>query len=944
MRDPRHLFLLTRRCSVAGRPRSRRAAACALAMLAGLASPAAADDTQPLLQWFEARWLTMEARTPDIFMAGYGGIWIPPVSKCVDPNSAGFDVFDRFDLGSPASPTVYGTEAGLRALISELHRANTLVYVDSVMNHNAARSAVNAGFITAGGFPGFVLNLSGDVWGDFHDGSTQSTNPDSPNFNLWEGDLVGLIDIAQEKNYVYIRHPVAAGNPQNIPAGTIRNLPNPANTRVYPDLQLTPSPGIQEPGLPPNQFRNPATNQVWTFTQFNTSDPTAGDPVPENATGLLLRWTQWMMDDLKVDGFRLDAAKHVPPWFWNNLWDASVYRRRITPAGSRWTPFSFGEVVGGGPFQFSDYVRKDGFGNRDILDLGGAGALRDLLNAGGFGSWSSVLSAHADNIDGFNNGTVGVNHVYSHDNGSEGNGASIPALPAPEKWALPMNAYLLLRPGPVIVYHNSRELIATLPTNTNRFWPREGNPTALGFNQAAGVADANLTRLVRLAFGHARGEFRPISGWNPDAGNAPSNFDDVLSFERRTNLGGGNFVSSIVASVSDRNDGGYVRRTLDTSFNPGTRLHELTGAAADPVVNNQNAIAQTVTVGADRRITVSIPNNRNSAGVFHGRGYVAYGPAAPSGTLTLVGASTPIPADDASVPVHRRRLTPIDVIDAPSFTIRLQTAKTDPLDPDWDDNALFRIDRGFVDFNGNGGVDVGESSPTVPGYEQFLTSRLPIAGANPPREFGLYEQTIDTSLLDEGTHYLSVVAFRRRTDGGLPILTEFRRVFYVDRAPPQVSFSPPSSPVQTPAFTFSIDAPDRTVTRVHVLLNLPSGTDPRPLCNASNQASQFDRSTFRRTVNRLPAGANSATVVAFELSGRSSVTRYDNIVSVVGTGDVNGDASLSVEDLYTFATIPGYAPEADMDGNGTITPADRSLLELLLRTGELPAMRAGQRP
>ena len=48
----------------------------------------------------------------DVFAAGYGQMWVPPPEKAgLSGSNVGYEVFDRFDLGSPESPTLYGTEA-----------------------------------------------------------------------------------------------------------------------------------------------------------------------------------------------------------------------------------------------------------------------------------------------------------------------------------------------------------------------------------------------------------------------------------------------------------------------------------------------------------------------------------------------------------------------------------------------------------------------------------------------------------------------------------------------------------------------------------------------------------------------------------------------------------------------------------------------------------------
>src|SRR2546423_12520798 len=86
----------------------------------GVASDVSAPVT---LQWFESTWSTIEKRMPDVMAAGYGGIWTPPPGRADQGNlSVGYDVYDRFDLGSAGNPTLYGTENGIKSMIDQLHR------------------------------------------------------------------------------------------------------------------------------------------------------------------------------------------------------------------------------------------------------------------------------------------------------------------------------------------------------------------------------------------------------------------------------------------------------------------------------------------------------------------------------------------------------------------------------------------------------------------------------------------------------------------------------------------------------------------------------------------------------------------------------------------------------------------------------------------------------
>jgi glycosidase len=886
--------------------RPRLGSALAILALAGLAPAASADEV--MLQWFENSWENLELRMPDFFLAGYNATWLPPVMLPGDPTSPGYDQFDKFNLGTPNNQTIYGTEAGFRQVVEQFHRAGANVYVDTILNHASGRSG-NEGFMDAGAYPGFWLNppANGDKpiggnWGDFHNGTTQSVDPGGPNYNVWTGDLVGLIDINQGSTNFFIRHPVTEGDPNNIPAGTIRNRPNENNYRFYPDLDLEPK-----------IFTEPISGRQWEIYPFNTENPMEGDPVLENATGLLMRHCQWMLDDIGIDGFRLDAIKHVPQWFWNEFYDAAVFDRRKNPDGTTGTAFSFGEAVTD-PGTMLSYVRKDGFGFRDTLDLNGAGAVRNLVNQRGFGNWQDVLNAHIDVADdGFNNGSVGVNHVYSHDNGSNGDGGSAPGLPFDDKAAWHAFAYVLMRPGPSIVYYNAREMHDRFAFRG--FWPREGNPEALGVDKNGTSLNPRLTDLVKISNNYGRGQFDILS------------LDgDVMVFQRS-----GNGAANVLVGVNDSFATGFDTRSVVTGFAQGTILQELTGNASDPSVDPNNAIFDTVTVGANGVVTIRVPRNKTNS-FEHNRGYVIYGPAAPSGALTVSPTTMTLPASSGSEPVYSRRLTTVPVVQATDVSVTLTTTQTDPQDPNTDDNAIFRVGRGFVDLNGSGSwdIDAGEFR----GWEQFTTINAPLLD-NPGVGQGLYRQIVDTSVLPEGYNYLNAVAFRNRNAGD-PITGDFRKVIYVDLEDPDVSVEPIGVDCVNGSGTLRFTNTDGTVTDMWVFVNLPDGA-PIPALNSSSKAFDFDRGVFVFPFSGLSGGANSVTVVTHErpmgMLVRESVTRLD--FSVGGeTGDVNADGVVDADDLYAIEFLSGFVCEADLNGDGTVNSLDAELLADLVRDGE----------
>ncbi len=383
----------------------------------------AVDRSEPaILQMFEARWDTIEDRMADIFEVGYGQMWLPPPQRADSGNqSVGYDVFDRFDLGSPRKETLYGTETSLKSSIASAHDASVKMYTDFVPNHDGFRNKNTPNFAAQGGYPGFVLSAPGDTYGDFHNPAI-SYEQDAVN-----GSLFGLIDIAHEKNHSYIRQPIAGGVAGNIPTGSIYNRPDPNNARFYTDQ-----------GLGGIEFTDPALGGG-TFTRynFNLDSPLAGDPIAENATGLLMRNMQYMIQAIGVDGFRVDAARHMPTWVMNYL-DNAVFRAslRTNLDGTIQPIYMFSEVADGNADAVQPYIRRDlpnklgispsdttVHGNRDALDFPLFWAMVGNLSSNGTqNNWHQYPHCEHDENDRpagsqvwDSDGSQGVTFVDSHD-------------------------------------------------------------------------------------------------------------------------------------------------------------------------------------------------------------------------------------------------------------------------------------------------------------------------------------------------------------------------------------------------------------------------------------------------------------------------------------------------------------------------------------------------
>src|SRR5271170_1168509 len=106
-------------CSRNARRRWARLAPVVASVMAVSSMPARGQSynvSQPvILQDFDSSYLSIENKMPDIFQSGYGAVYLPPPGYSTDtdengvPNSVGYDVYNRFDLGTAAQPTTYGT-------------------------------------------------------------------------------------------------------------------------------------------------------------------------------------------------------------------------------------------------------------------------------------------------------------------------------------------------------------------------------------------------------------------------------------------------------------------------------------------------------------------------------------------------------------------------------------------------------------------------------------------------------------------------------------------------------------------------------------------------------------------------------------------------------------------------------------------------------------------
>jgi len=898
--------------------RAAAAAAIACAWPALGAGRASAEDVSApvILQYFESTYRTIEKRAPDIFNAGYGAIYTPPPGRADQGNfSVGYDPYDRFDLGKSGNPTLYGTQAGLKTLVGEIHKFGDH-YIDFVINHNGYSNLGTPGFLQAGGYPGMFLAdpLAASRPGVYPDGDFNSAF-------AWgdiRGRLAGLIDIDHGTNITAVRNPVPGFN-NNIPAGTVpaygrlANVPDETNRRFYPDRQLQPI-----------LVYDPHTGeQNIAVYPFNRANPMAGDPVEENVTGYLMRNAQWLVQAIGVDGFRIDAAKHVEG-FSLDYFDRAVYRAsfRTLLNGQQKQVFSWCEAYDGNPDYLQTFVQKTidpndpgriG-GNRDTLDFPLYFALRDNLTSNGYqNNWYNVRSASLDLYDdGLHNGSQGVMFAQSHDDAG-------PAL------GNVANAYVLMHPGNAVVYFNAREF------GTNRDFPKDGRGDALG-----GMWGNAIPGLVDIRNRWGRGNY--VERWIEK---------ELFAFERS---------GSCLVLLSNRSDSGFDSRTLLTNFAPGTRLIELTGNATNAWTDPYNDIPDMLVVNADHTVNVRFLRNASgdtghNDGHFTGNGYLIYGLAAPQGALALTNVAQTlagtVPSNSGSPDAvayanATTRLSDVRVVKAETFQAALHTGAVSLLgtfrEREADgDNALLMLDGG-MDLNGNGRVDYVEPGTPSYGFEEFGGTKSP--GWFNADGSGTYIQTIDATKLSEGMHYLTARALRHREDGGPAVFTDFKEAVYVDRLRPVsgiVSFSPCQAGINENR-DLVIRSLDLTADNVHVLLDLPAAlTDAQVLAmvGAGSRSESIDRDLFKNYFSGLSHGNHVATVVTFEMTGTWNVQRFPGLwtdtIFGAGVGDLDFDGLIEADDIALLGDVwrsgnTQFNPAADLSGDGLVTADDVTLL------------------
>ncbi|KAG0282917.1 hypothetical protein BGZ96_012712 [Linnemannia gamsii] len=221
-------------------------------------------------------WIRLKEQASLLSSLGLSAIWVPPPTKGSSPNDVGYGVYDLWDMGEfdqkGTVPTKYGTKDQLKEAIDECHKHGIKIYFDAVLNHKASGDETEEfkavavdehdrtqeieephkiTAYTKFDFPGRKGKYSDFQWNHHHFSGTD-----------W--------DAKEERSAVF----------------KIKG----ANKTFAEDVD--------------------GEHGNFDYLMCNNIDYDHPDVVADTE-----RWAQWCIDEFKIDGFRIDAMKHISAGF-----------------------------------------------------------------------------------------------------------------------------------------------------------------------------------------------------------------------------------------------------------------------------------------------------------------------------------------------------------------------------------------------------------------------------------------------------------------------------------------------------------------------------------------------------------------------------------------------------------------------------------------------------
>src|SRR5262249_17310875 len=222
-------------------------------------------------------WTEAAARAPELAQAGITGVWLPPAYKGMGGGfDVGYGVYDMYDLGEfdqkGSVRTKYGTKDEYVAAIKALQSDGLQVYADIVLNHRIGADAA---------------------------------------------------EVVKATPYAADDRRTPKGDMREIQAWTHFRFPGRSGTYSTFEWRWPHFDAVDYDGFNPGDrasvflfdghaFDDDVDMEKGNFAFLMGADV---DFQSEEVRREITAWGRWYLDTAGVDGFRLDALKHISAWF-----------------------------------------------------------------------------------------------------------------------------------------------------------------------------------------------------------------------------------------------------------------------------------------------------------------------------------------------------------------------------------------------------------------------------------------------------------------------------------------------------------------------------------------------------------------------------------------------------------------------------------------------------
>ncbi len=305
--------------------------------------------TDASIQDGEPLWVFLEKQAQHLNEVGISAVWIPPAYKGwggIDNNVAGtvgYDVYDHFDLGEiennnefnipTPKRTKYGDRKQLESAINKLHEKNIQVYADIVINHK------------------FGGKADGIFWQ-----AVRVELEDRTYLRFGDGFEEGIIDVEPYTTFQFparsqysdfewqVWHFDGFDTVNKIRQNGVEWEQN-DESRSYLYFPLFNNPGWN----PPEK-----SFEEWVSLEKGNYDYLTGNDLDYGRFDVreeMKYWGRWITKELKLDGFRIDAVKHISADFIRE-WVGDVR------ASANQNLFTAGEYIAGDTTPLHNYITR----------------------------------------------------------------------------------------------------------------------------------------------------------------------------------------------------------------------------------------------------------------------------------------------------------------------------------------------------------------------------------------------------------------------------------------------------------------------------------------------------------------------------------------------------------------------------------------------------------